>query len=397
MHCYDATNDRVFFTSTEDPTNPGQELPRIRHLWSVAGHGSDKTRTCLTCDLDTVDTYGTADHCRYIDPSFSDGCTSLIIQCLGTGNTVPMTVAATVGADGSLENVNVLEDNAALTKQITEEYAYRNKTYGTIKLDGDENDYYYSMFYPPNFDPTKKYPMFMEVYAGPAFSWVQDSYSRRWDFEYIASTYNVIVANFDGRGSGFRGNEIMHKNYLQLGTYEPADQIEFAKKISREKDYIDQDNLMIWGRSYGGYATSKIMGTDKEGIFKCGAIVSPVTDWYFYHTIYTERYMQTPDMNPGGYNKSSAIKADGVVENFEKHDRVYMIHGTADDNVHFQNSADLSRFLIRNGVLNLELATFQADENHSYVLTDKGYDRHYHLMTRVTEECLGLTPIETDE
>merc|ERR1719242_112372 len=139
---------------------------------------------------------------------------------------------------------------------------------------------------------------------------------------------------------------------------------------------------MIWGRSYGGYSTSKIMGTDSEGIFKCGAIVAPVTDWRFYHSIYTERYMLTPEQNGAGYNQSSAIREDAV-KNFQNHHAVYMIHGTADDNVHFQNSADLSRFMIRRGVENIEMAYFAADENHGFGLTNKGYDRHYQNLTRI--------------
>lgn len=334
--------------------------------------------------------------CRYNDPQFSDDCSSVIIQCLGTGNTAPMTVAGTLSGAGVLENVNILESNKQLTTDITETYAYRNKTYGTMKLENDPNDYYYSMYYPPNFDPTKKYPMLMEVYAGPAFSWVQDSYSRRWDFEYIASTYDVIVANFDGRGSGYRGNDIMHKNYRQLGTYEPADQIEFAKWAGEHFSYIDAENIMIWGRSYGGYSTSKIMGTDSEGIFKCGVIVAPVTDWKFYHSIYTERYMNTPTENEPGYEKSSTMNEEAV-KNFQLHDQVYMIHGTADDNVHFQNSADLSKYMIKNGVDKLELVSFQADENHGFGLTNKGYDRHYKVMTRIAEDCLNLKLIDADD
>ena len=94
MHCYNKDSDRVYFTSVEDPDNLGHELPRIRHLWSVSGRGDDKSRTCLTCDLDKNG--ATENRCRYIDPQFSDDCSSVMIQCLGTGNTAPMTVAATL-------------------------------------------------------------------------------------------------------------------------------------------------------------------------------------------------------------------------------------------------------------------------------------------------------------
>ena len=173
---------------------------------------------------------------------------------------------------------------------------------------GDDRDFHYSLYYPPNFDPTKKYPLLLEVYAGPAFSFVQDYYSHRWDFEWISSSYDVIVANFDPRGSGFRGNDIMHANYKNLGNYETLDQIEFADKISQQHDFIDEENMMVWGRSYGGYNTAKIMGRDSKPVFKCGMIVSAVTDWRYYHTIYTERYLQTPELNAEGYNSSTAIE-----------------------------------------------------------------------------------------
>ena len=211
----------------------------------------------------------------------------------------------------------------------------------------------------------------------------------------MASKYNVIVANFDGRGSGYRGNDIMWRNYLDIGHYEPEDQIEFAKKISREKDFIDQDNIMIWGRSYGGFTTSKIMAKDSEGIFKCGAIVAPVTDWKYYSTIYSERYLRTPVENPAGYENSKTIQ-DYTVENYNKHENVYIIHGTADDNVHFINSAALSKFLIQNGAETLNVNYFAADENHGFSLQPGliGYYRHYNLMERLANECLDLTVVE---
>lgn len=251
----------------------------------------------------------------------------------------------------------------------------------------------------------------MEVYAGPAFSFVQDNYGRRWDFEYIASKYQVIVANFDGRGSGFRGNKIMWKNYLNLGHYEPEDQIEFARKISTDKEFIDESRIMIWGRSYGGYTTSRIMAKDglaydtktegpgegKPPVFKCGAIVAPVTDWKYYSTIYSERYLKTPTENPEGFSKSATIQ-NYAIENFKDHNSVFIVHGTADDNVHFINSAALSKFMIQNGV---ELAGnyFQSDENHGFSLQPGliGYYRHYTLMERLVSECLELEEVVFDD
>merc|ERR1719454_324434 len=400
VHCYDEVNDLVYFTSTEDPANPGQELPRIRHLWSTKGRGEDKSRTCLTQYLDT-EYEPTINRCRYIDPSFSPDCSGVIINCLGTGNKAPVTLTSVVNLEsGDLErdSIDVLVNNEKLTENLEENFYYRNKIYGTFNLTDDTDLYYYSMYLPPKFDASKTYPMLMEVYAGPGHSWVQDSYSRRWDFEYIASTYNVIVANFDGRGSGFRGNDIMWKNYLNLGHYEPEDQIEFAKRIADQVYFVDPERIMIWGRSYGGYTTSRIMAKDSEGVFKCGAIVAPVTDWKYYSTIYSERYLQTPTENQLGYDVSKTIQ-NYTVENFNKHKDVFIVHGTADDNVHFINSASLSKFLIREGAETLNVNYFAADENHGFSLQPGsiGYYRHYNLMTRLAEDCLDLTRVEDDE
>merc|ERR1712168_1124453 len=138
-------------------------------------------------------------------------------------------------------------------------------------------------------------------------------------------------------------------------------------------------------------------GMDTQPIFKCGAIVAPVTDWKYYSTIYSERYLRTPDENPEGYEKSKSMQNDAI-ENYKKHDKIWIIHGTADDNVHFINSAALSKFLIKNDVYNVELAYFAADENHSFALRPDsvGYNRHYKLMTRLVEECLEPEKIERD-
>ena len=106
--------------------------------------------------------------------------------------------------------------------------------------------------------------------------------------------------------------------------------------------------------------------------------------------------MNTPTENEPGYEKSSTMNEEAV-KNFQLHDQVYMIHGTADDNVHFQNSADLSKYMIKNGVDKLELVSFQADENHGFGLTNKGYDRHYKVMTRIAEDCLNLKLIDADD
>uniref|UniRef100_A0A672I3Z3 Dipeptidyl peptidase 4-like n=1 Tax=Salarias fasciatus TaxID=181472 RepID=A0A672I3Z3_SALFA len=193
--------------------------------------------------------------------------------------------------------------------------------------------FWYLMVLPPGFDESKKYPLLIDVYGGPCSQEVDYVYRTGWA-TYLASTEKVIVASFDGRGSGYRGDEIMHQ------IYKPGCHVEFIKM-----GFVDKDNIAIWGWSYGGYVTSMVLGSG-SGVFKCGMAVAPVSKWTYYDSIYTERYMQQPSENQEYYDNSTVT---GRAKNFHAV-KYLLIHGTADDNVHFQQAAEISEALVEEQV-----------------------------------------------
>lgn len=195
---------------------------------------------------------------------------------------------------------------------------------------------------PKNFDPNKKYPLFMFQYSGPGSQQVSNS----WDggngiwFEMLAQK-GYVVACVDGRGTGYKGAKFKKVTYKQLGKYEIEDQITAAKWFGNQS-YIDKSRIGIFGWSFGGYMTSLAM-TKGADVFKMGIAVAPVTNWRYYDSIYTERFLQTPQENPEGYDQNSPTTFANLLKG-----KFLLIHGTADDNVHFQNSMEFSEALIQN-------------------------------------------------
>ena len=195
---------------------------------------------------------------------------------------------------------------------------------------------------PKNFDPNKKYPLFMFQYSGPGSQQVSNS----WDggngiwFEMLAQK-GYVVACVDGRGTGYKGAKFKKVTYKQLGKYEIEDQITAAKWFGNQS-YIDKSRIGIFGWSFGGYMTSLAM-TKGADVFKMGIAVAPVTTWRYYDSIYTERFLQTPQENPEGYDQNSPTTFANLLKG-----KFLLIHGTADDNVHFQNSMEFSEALIQN-------------------------------------------------
>ncbi len=197
---------------------------------------------------------------------------------------------------------------------------------------------------PTAFDPTKKYPLLMYVYGGPGSQTVMNRWfgSNYLWFQHLAQK-GFIVVSVDGRGTGFKGEDFKKCTYLNLGKYEIQDQIEVAEKLAR-LPYVDTTRIAIWGWSFGGYMSS--LGISKGAhVFKKAIAVAPVTNWRYYDNIYTERFMRTPQENGANYDDNSPIN------HVEKITGKYLlIHGTADDNVHFQNSVELIDQMIKNGI-----------------------------------------------
>jgi dipeptidyl-peptidase-4 len=234
-------------------------------------------------------------------------------------------------ADGTL--VRVIAANAGLTGKVT---ALGLKPPEFMKVrtpDGAELNAL--MIKPKDFDPAKRYPLLMYVYGGPGSQTVVDTWGGPAYLWYqMLAQEGYLIASVDNRGTGARGARFKKMTYLRLGHYESADLISAARTFAA-LPYVDGSREAIWGWSYGGYMAARTMFLG-GGVFKAAMSVAPVTDWRFYDTIYTERYMLTPAENPQGYDEASALAyADSLKGAF------LLVHGTGDDNVHFQNSLRL--------------------------------------------------------
>uniref|UniRef100_A0A674F7A4 Dipeptidyl-peptidase 4 n=1 Tax=Salmo trutta TaxID=8032 RepID=A0A674F7A4_SALTR len=271
--------------------------------------------------------------------------------------------------------MQVLEDNTALEGLLSEIHMPTMQR-GFIKQ--GEFNLWYQMTLPPGFDESKKYPLLIDVYAGPCSQKADYRYRLGWA-AYLASTEKVIVASFDGRGSGYQGDKLMHSIYRRLGTYEVEDQITAAREFTN-MGFVDKGRIAIWGWSYGGYVTSMVLGAG-SGVFKCGMAVAPVSKWEYYDTIYTERYMNQPSENLEFY-KNSTVTARA--KNF-KSVQYLLVHGTADDNVHFQQAAQISEALVEEQV-DFE-AMWYTDKDHGL---DGSANQHvYTHMSHFLQRCFA--------
>ncbi|XP_060033796.1 dipeptidyl peptidase 4 isoform X2 [Erinaceus europaeus] len=355
------TNDYLFYISNEYKGMPGG-----RNLYKI--QLTDYTKvTCLSCDLNP-------ERCQYYSVSFSDEAKYYQLRCSG-----PELPLYTLHSSKNVEVLRVLEDNSALKKML-QDIQMPSKKLDFITLNGTK--FWYQMILPPHFDKTKKYPLLIDVYAGPCSQKADAVFRLNWA-TYLASTENIIVASFDGRGSGYQGDKIMHQIYKRLGTFEVEDQIEAARQFTK-MGFVDSKRIAIWGWSYGGYVTSMVLGAG-SGVFKCGIAVAPVSRWEYYDSVYTERYMNlpTPEDNLDHYRNSTVMNR---AENFKQVEYL-LIHGTADDNVHFQQSAQISKALVDAGV------DFQAmwytDEDHG-IASSTAHQHIYTHMSHFIKQCFSL-------
>jgi dipeptidyl aminopeptidase len=250
-----------------------------------------------------------------------------------------------------------IEDNKAL-QTFASEHELPIELYGTIEVDGYTLNYVERR--PPHFNPKRKYPVLFWMYQGPN----SQSVNKQWNIDYqsfVASGLGYIVVTVDGRGTGFRGRKTRCAIRGNIGYYESTDQIA-AAKIWAAKKYVDKERLAIWGWSYGGFMTLKTLERDAGATFKYGMAVAPVTDWRFYDSVYTERYMHTPQHNPTGYDNSSISDMQSLAENV----RFLVMHGVSDDNVHTQNTYTLLDKLDLAGVENYDVHVFPDSDHGIY-------------------------------
>lgn len=341
----DEKNAMVYFQSTE-------VSPLERHIYAIGLDGNNKRRLSLE--------NGTHD-------AEFNGVFSFYLHQYSS-NDKPE-VSEIFSADSGL--IRVLNDNSGLLKKSKEFGIGKKEFFVFTTTEGiDLNGW---MLKPKDFNPKNKYPVMMYVYGGPGSQTVQNEWSGRsrdmWLY-YLAQKGYLIVS-VDNRGTGGRGAAFKKMTYMQLGKQEVRDQIEAAKYLSTLK-YVDKSRIGIFGWSYGGYMSSLciLKGAD---IFNLAIAVAPVTHWKFYDTIYTERYMRRPKDNAENYEESAPVNfANGLKGKY------LLVHGTADDNVHFQNTAAMINALVKANK-HFDLYIYP-DKTHGI----SGGNTSYHLYTKMS-------------
>lgn len=270
--------------------------------------------------------------------------------------------------------VRVLEDNKTLKDKISS-LSFGAVEFGSFKSDkGVDLDYW--KINPPNFDSSKRYPVLFYVYGGPGYQTVKNQWQGAnylW-YQYMASKGYVVIS-IDNRGSGGRGEAFKKMTYLNLGKYETEDYISAAVHFGSQS-WADKGRIGIFGWSYGGFMASNCITLGAEA-FKTAVAVAPVTNWRFYDNIYTERYMRTPQENPLGYDDNSPLSHVGMIRG-----NYLIIHGTADDNVHFQNAAEMVKAMNDQNIP--YDAEYYPNKNHGI----GGGKTRLHLFTKITNYLL---------
>lgn len=359
----DLENNLVYFLST-------QRSPIERHVYSVSLNGSD-LRPITNTSAD-----------GRFDVSFSAKGGYALLNYNGPG--IPwQKVIGTPAVDGSFSKS--IEENEGLADRASK-YELPTFHYSTVNVDGF--DLQVVELRPPRFNKHKKYPVLFHVYGGPGSQTVTKKFNI--DFQaYVAAGLEYLVVTVDGRGTGYIGRRARCAIRGNLGYWESNDQIATAK-IWAKKPYVDPARIAIWGWSYGGFMTLKTLERDAGNTFSYGMAVAPVTDWRFYDSIYTERYMHTPQHNQGGFDNATITNVQGLGNNT----RFLIMHGVADDNVHFQNSLTL---LDRLDVASIENYDFHAfpDSDHSiYFRKPPPPFPFFHLLFRV--RLIGARQCEPD-
>ncbi len=339
---FDAKKKVIYYQAAE-------ESPLRREIYSVNLKGKKKKR--LTKGSGTNN--ATFSHgYKYFINTFSNA-------------TTPPIVTLHEAKNGKL--IRELLNNNDLMEKLSA-YDYSLKEFFTFETgNGDLLNGY--MIKPVGFDPNQKYPVLMTQYSGPNSQSARDAWSFDWE-NYLAQEGFIVVC-VDGRGTGARGEEFRKVTYLNLGKYESDDQIETAKYLGT-LPYVDKDNIAIWGWSFGGFMVNLSMC--KSDVFKAGIAVAPVTNWRYYDNIYTERYMRTPSENADGYDQNSPLTHAGNLSG-----NLLIIHGSADDNVHVQNTMEfIERLVQADKQFDMMIYT---NRNHSIY----GGNTRYHLYKKMTD------------
>ena len=268
--------------------------------------------------------------------------------------------------------ISTLQDNADLKAKVAESGFAKREPFSFTTSEGVQLNGWFLK--PLNFDASKRYPVIMHQYSGPGSQQVTDSWSagsmgQGGAFDSYLAQQGFIVVSVDGRGTGGRGADFEKCTYLKIGDLESKDQVEAALYLG-SLPYVDKDRIGIWGWSYGGFNTLMSM-SEGRGVFRAGVAIAPPTSWRFYDSIYTERYMRTPKENPDGYDVNPIVRAQKL------HGALLLCHGTADDNVHPQNSYEYAEALVQADKDFREL--YYTNRNHSIY----GGNTRNHLLRQV--------------
>lgn len=268
--------------------------------------------------------------------------------------------------------ISTLQDNAELKAKVAESGFAKREPFSFTTSEGVQLNGW--ILKPLNFDASKRYPVIMHQYSGPGSQQVTDSWSagsmgQGGAFDSYLAQQGFIVVSVDGRGTGGRGADFEKCTYLKIGDLESKDQVEAALYLG-SLPFVDKDRIGIWGWSYGGFNTLMSM-SEGRGVFRAGVAIAPPTSWRFYDSIYTERYMRTPKENPDGYDVNPIVRAQKL------HGALLLCHGTADDNVHPQNSYEYAEALVQADKDFREL--YYTNRNHSIY----GGNTRNHLLRQV--------------
>lgn len=349
---FDQNTGRVYYQSSENGSIN-------RDVYSILPSGKNKVR--LSQKTGTNSASFSANYSYYIN-TFSSATTPY---------------AYTLHESLTGKQLRSIVDNTALSSTLSD-FKMSSKEFSTISINGNDLNMY--TIKPADFDPNKTYPLFMFQYSGPGSQQVANRWNGANDywFQMLAQDGYIVVC-VDGRGTGLKGRDFKKMTQKELGKYEVEDQIAVAEKLG-DLPYIDADRIGIWGWSYGGFMSSNCLFQAPD-TFAMAIAVAPVTSWRFYDSIYTERYMQTPQENPSGYDENSPIShVDKLKGDF------LLVHGSADDNVHYQNTMRLVEALVQ-ADKDFDWAVYP-DKNHGIY----GGNTRLHLykkMTKFIKETIG--------
>lgn len=351
VYGWDEVTNTVYYASNEGS-------PLRKRIWKIDAKGK---KTCLSTQEGGTNSALFSSNMKYFMNTWSDANNPYVCTiCDNTGKTLRTLV----------DNQKLKETLA--TKELGTKEFFTFTTGEGVQLNG-------YMVKPADFNPSKKYPVLMFQYSGPGSQKVVDSWAIGGQgngalWESFLCSEGFICVCVDGRGTGGRGVEFEKCTYMNIGVKEAKDQVETALYLGT-LPYINKDNIAIWGWSYGGFNTLMSMSEGRP-VFKCGVAVAPPTSWRYYDTIYTERFMRTPQENGAGYDECPINRASKLSGN------LLLVHGLADDNVHWRNSAEYSEALVQaNKQFEMQVYT---NRNHNI----SGGNTRIHLFNRINDFLL---------